>query len=88
MAKTYKKRVTTTVPTLETPSFKDEMPNFKINSNADVKVTHDYAITIKTGEKWYKRIWNYITNPFTYIFGGKNKILNSKTNSYERYIRN
>ena len=75
MAKTYQKRVkketltsttTTTVPPIETPSFK---------TMGDVVITqsksNSHAIKIKTGEKWYKRIWNYATNPFTYILGGK-----------------
>lgn len=30
-----------------------------------------YAVTIKTGEKWYTRIWYWITNPITYIFAGR-----------------
>lgn len=28
------------------------------------------AITIYNNCKWYERIWNVLTNPFTYIFKG------------------
>ena len=29
------------------------------------------AITIRTGVKWYKRLWYIISNPITYIFAGR-----------------
>lgn len=42
-----------------------KMPNLIIYAN------NTKAVHITTGEKWYTRIWNLITNPFTYIFKGK-----------------
>ena len=51
------------------------MGNNKKNSISDVvaydKNIGNHSITIITKEKWYKRIWNYFSNPFTYIFSGK-----------------
>lgn len=29
------------------------------------------AITIKTGVKWYTRVWYLLSNPFLYLFGGQ-----------------
>ncbi len=31
------------------------------------------AIEITTKTKWYKRLWNIVSNPFYYIFCGKIK---------------
>lgn len=29
------------------------------------------ALGMVSGEKWYKRLWNVLINPLTYIFAGK-----------------
>ena len=36
--------------------------------NASVKV--EPAITITSAEKFHKRLWNIIKNPFTYLYNG------------------
>ena len=44
---------------------------YEENLRPDVVLRNNYSITFTTKEKWYKRIWNYISNQFTYIFCGK-----------------
>ncbi len=43
-----------------------------IEPQADVIIHNDInSITIKTGVKWYTRIWYILTNPILYIFTGR-----------------
>ncbi len=43
----------------------------KKETNADVSTDCNNGITFKTSTKWYRRVYNLLTNPFRYIFNGK-----------------
>ena len=45
--------------------WRDIQPDIIIRENSND------AIIIKTGVKWYARIWYILTNPILYIFTGK-----------------
>jgi len=53
----------------EESSDNDSIKNRYTRVASDV-LLHDHSIEIKTGLKWYARIWVLISNPFRYLFKG------------------
>lgn len=49
----------------ETPS------DLKLTADVKLNPNNEYGIHITTGRKFFKRLWLYFSNPFTYIFTGK-----------------